>query len=228
MPAWKDYQEEAAEFFRSLDLEAETNVTVKGIRTEHDIDVLVKLDVAGFKVTWVVECKKWKTAVTKLHVFALREIVSDLGADRGIILCEVGFQSGAVEAANLTNVQVISLSALAVSSRDAVYAARLRTLYDRTEACRAKYWEVPKDVRIEKGLRPGFGGENLYSGARIVDALDNILSRAFRGVYPIHLDPFYFADISLPERLDSYEDVVNALEPLLIELEDKLAAVDAV
>jgi hypothetical protein len=29
MPAWKDYQEEAAEFFRSLGLEAETNVTVK-------------------------------------------------------------------------------------------------------------------------------------------------------------------------------------------------------
>jgi restriction system protein len=226
MPAWKDYQEEAAEFFRSLGLQAETDVVVKGIRTEHDVDVLVKLDVAGFKVTWVVECKHWKTAVTKLHVFALREIVSDLGADRGIILCEVGFQSGAVEAANLTNVQVTSLAALSMSSRDAVYAARLRTLYDRTAACRERYWEIPKGVRIKKGLRPYFGSEDLYSGARIVDASNAVLSRAFRGIYPIHVDAFEYAGIALPERLDNHEDVVRALEPLLTELEAKLASVD--
>jgi restriction system protein len=226
MPDWKDYQEETAEFFRSLGLEAETDVTVKGIRTAHDIDVLVKLDVAGFKVTWVVECKNWKAAVSKLHVLGLREIVSDLGADRGIILCEVGFQSGAVEAANLTNVQVTSLANLAVSSSDAIFAARLRSLYDRTEACRERYWEIPKATRIEKGLRPDFGDENPYSGARIVDAANNILSQAFRGVYPIHLDPYDFAGISLPERFDNHEGVVSALEPLLCELEAKLAAVD--
>jgi hypothetical protein len=34
-------------------------------------------------IVWIVECKHWKTAVSKLHVLDLREIVSDIGADRG-------------------------------------------------------------------------------------------------------------------------------------------------
>ena len=159
---WKQYQEEAAEFFRSIGLDASTDVTVNGVGTKHDIDVLVTMDVAGFEVRWIIECKHWKTAVSKLHVMALREIVADLGADRGIILCEAGFQSGAVEAANLTNVLVTSLAALSVSSKEAIYAARLRELYDRTEACRLRYWDIPKDVRIEKGLRFDIGDGHTY------------------------------------------------------------------
>ncbi|MBT3627065.1 MAG: restriction endonuclease, partial [Rhodospirillaceae bacterium] len=84
--AWKEYQEEAASFFRSLGLDASTDVTVKGVRTTHDIDVLVKSEYVGFEIVWIVECKCWKTPVSKSHVLALREIVTDTGADRGILL----------------------------------------------------------------------------------------------------------------------------------------------
>ena len=83
---WNDYQEEVAAFFRSLGLEAQTNVTLKGVRTKHDVDVLVKSHHAGFDITWVVECKFWNSKVSKLHVLALREIVTDVGVDRGILL----------------------------------------------------------------------------------------------------------------------------------------------
>jgi restriction system protein len=98
---WCDYQEETAAFFRSLGLDAQTNVTVQGVRTQHDIDVLVKMHHAGFDVTWAIECKHWKSKVSKLHVVGLRSIVQEIGADRGILLCEAGFQSGAIEAAQL-------------------------------------------------------------------------------------------------------------------------------
>lgn len=226
MTSWKNYQEEAADFFRSLGLSASTDVTLSGVRTKHDVDVLVKLEFAGFEATWIIECKYWKTAVTKLHVLALREIVSDLGADRGIILCEAGFQLGAVEAANLTNVQVTSLAVLTVSSKDAIYAARLRDVYDRTESCRARYWDIPKDVRIERGLRPEVGGEFGYSGARVIEAASELLARAFRGLYPIETDSMHrFTVPGLPERFHSDKDVVAALEPLLSDLETKLASV---
>lgn len=55
--AWKDYQEEAAAFFRELGLDAQTDVTIQGVRTTHDVDVLVKSHHVGFDVTWIVECK---------------------------------------------------------------------------------------------------------------------------------------------------------------------------
>ena len=84
MAEWDEYQEETAEFFRSIGLEASTNVRLQGVRTSHDIDVVVRSNLFGFDLLWVIECKHWKEAVSKLHVLALREIVTDLGADRGI------------------------------------------------------------------------------------------------------------------------------------------------
>jgi restriction system protein len=220
--SWNDYQEEACSFFRSLGLSASTNVALRGVRTSHNVDVLVKSSHLGFDVTWIVECKQWKTPVTKLHVLALREIVSDTGADRGILLCEAGFQSGATEAANLTNVQVTSLAALTASTRTDILAMRLRELYDRVEMCNELYWNIPKDVRIEKGLRAEVG-EMGYSGARVVDACRDVLSRAFRGRYPIESrDAASMILADFPDTLDSPEQVVQALEPLVADLEGRL------
>lgn len=48
MTAWRDYQEEAAAFFRSIGLSAETDKTIIGVRTSHDVDVLVKSQHYGF------------------------------------------------------------------------------------------------------------------------------------------------------------------------------------
>jgi restriction system protein len=224
MPAWKDYQEEAAEFFRSLGLEAETDFTFEGVRTKHDIDVLVKLHHHGFDITWVVECKYWKEPVSKVHVLALRQIVIEIGADRGILLCEVGFQSGAVEAANLTNVQVTSLANLRVSASAGVDAMRLRELYDRIENCNDRYWEIPKDKRIADGLRPDVG-EAAYSGATVIGACRDTLSRALRGMYPFHCEALAgFMYAQFKDEFRSAEQVIAVVEPMITELEGRLTA----
>jgi restriction system protein len=219
---WKEYQEEAASFFRSLGLEAHTDVAVKGVRTTHDVDVLVKSHHVGFEITWLVECKHWKTRVSKLHVLALREIVADVGADRGILLSEAGFQSGAIEAANLTNVQVTSLAEVSASARNDIYAMRLRELFDRIEECNDRYWDIPKDQRIEYGLRPEVG-EWAYSGARIIELCRDLLSRAIRGLYPFKTEALTaLVTPGLPEQFNLPEEVVAVVEPLVSELEQKL------
>lgn len=225
--AWKEYQEEVASFFRSLGLDASTDVTVEGVRTTHDIDVLVKSHHVGFEITWLVECKHWKTRVSKLHVLALREIVADVGADRGILLSETGFQSGAIEAANLTNIQVTSLAEVSATARSDIYAMRLRELYDRIEDCSNRYWDIPKDHRIEHGLRPDVG-EWAYSGARIIELCRDLLSRAFRGLYPVKSRELAaLVTPGLPEYFNSPEEVVAAVEPTVVELEKKLDAYEA-
>jgi restriction system protein len=227
MPDWKDYQEEAAEFFRSLGLDANTDVTIQGVRTKHDVDVLVKSHHYGFDVTWIIECKHWKEPVSKLHVLALREIITDVGADRGILLCEAGFQSGAVEAANLTNVQVTSLADLNVTAREQISAVRLRELYDRVEQCNVRYWEIPKDKRIEDDLRPEVQ-EVGYSGARIIDVCRDLLSRASIGRYPFRCEALasYFMPI-LQQDFLSATQVVQIVDALVHELEAKLTASEA-
>jgi hypothetical protein len=227
MPDWKDYQEEAAKFFRSLGLDASTDVTIQGVRTKHDVDVLVKSHHYGFDVTWIVECKRWKEPVSKLHVLAFREIVTDTGADRGILLAEAGFQSGAVEAANLTNVQVTSLAGLNVTAREQISAVRLRELHERVERCNARYWEIPKDKRIEDGLRPDFGNI-FYSGARIIDLCRDLLSRGSLGRFPFRSEELaVYLMPKLQQDFLSTTQVVQTVDELVQELETKLDASEA-
>lgn len=220
MPDWKDYQEEAAEFFRTLGLEANTDVTIQGVRTKHDVDVLVKSHHYGFDVTW-------KEPVSKLHVLALREIVTDAGADRGILLSEAGFQSGAVEAANLTNVQVTSLADLSVTAREQISAVQLRELYERVERCNLRYWEIPKAKRIADDLRPDLA-EGGCSGPAVIDACRDILSRASLGRYPFSCEALarYFMP-RLQQDFPSATQVVHIVGDLVSELEAKLTASEA-
>lgn len=223
--AWQNYQEEAAVFFRSLGMDAQTDVTVQGARTTHDVDVLVKLRHVGFEVTWILECKCWQTPVNKLHVLALREIVADTGADRGILLSESGFQIGAKEAAALTNVHLQSLAQTEVAASAEVIAMRLAELNDRTQKCRGLYWELPKSLRIQHDLRPDSGASG-YSGDAVVKLAESTLLKAFRNVYPFEADYISRAGTSweFPEVLSSPEQVVAHLEPLVAALESKLIA----
>lgn len=220
---WKKYQEEVADFFRALGLDAQTNVTIIGTRTTHDVDVLVKSHQVGFDITWIAECKQWNSRVSKLHVLALREIVIDCGADRGILLAEKGFQSGAIEAAGLTNVHLSSLAKIRITASAEIFSMRLRDLYDRTEACRSRYWNISKDDRIDSGLRPDVGTFG-YSSTAIVKLVEDLLTKAFRGVYPIESDEILrlIAPI-LPSQFGSAELVVAAIEPLIADLEVKLS-----
>jgi len=225
---WSDYQEEAAEFFRSLGLEAATNVTIKGVRTSHDIDVLVKSRHAGFEITWIVECKHWKSRISKLHVLGLREIIADTGADRGVLLAENGFQSGAAEAAALTNVHLTSLSAARREASTEVFNMRLTELYDRVEKCRERYWDIPKGARIDYGLRPD-SYESGYSGAAIISLTEDILRKAFRGNYPFEADYMWrSAAHNKSDIFNSVEETIGFLEPVIHTLESKLDACVAV
>lgn len=222
MKPWKKYQEDAATYFRSLGLEALTDETIEGVRTKHDIDVLVKSHHVGFDIKWIVECKLWKTPVTKLHVLALREIVADVGADRGIILSESGFQSGAEEAANLTNVQLTSLDEVRKIARNSFNAMHLRELYDRVEMCRKRYWNISKSDRIQAGLRPDFG-EYSYSSTRAIDCCSDLLARAFRGNYPFQSGSLeIFARFGNDKNFESPEEIIEIVEGLTKELEGRL------
>lgn len=228
---WKDYQNQAAHFFRSLGLEAETEVTIQGARTKHDVDVLVKSHHVGFDVTWIVECKHWQSKVSKLHVLALREIVSDTGADRGILLAESGFQSGAFEASILTNVQLTSLADVENSASHAINSMRLRDLFDRLMRCKEDYWEIPKSMRIESGLRTDY--EIGYSGNWAIQIGESLMVKGFRGEYPLDPDELHqkvsreLVGIAIPKSIESPNDLISLVDPLVKNLEIKIKACKA-
>jgi restriction system protein len=233
MTAWSNYQEEVAEFFRELGLDAKTNQTIQGVRTRHAIDVLVRIRYAGLEMTWLVECKAWSSAVPKEKVFALRTIVEDTGADRGFVMAENGYQSGALEAARLTNILLTSLADLKETLSFELGTSRLKTLLPRLEVCRRRYWDIDKNDRIEHDLRHDVG-EPGYSGARVIQAVENTLTRALLFGFPVAYDQTdsVFAAFGIPQdqvkigdvgAIGSPGELFDVLHKELAELEQRLA-----
>ena len=109
---WKEYQNNAASFFKGLGLSASVERGVDGARGTHEIDVFVEGKAYGVPFIWVVECKAWKSNIPKEKVMALSSIVQDVGADRGFLLSEIGFQSGAIKATKNSNITLTSLEDL--------------------------------------------------------------------------------------------------------------------
>lgn len=105
---WRHYQDEVAAFFKRQGCHVEVEEIVQGVRGKHEVDVHVKFLRSGIECTWIVECKLWKSKVPKEKVMALKSIVDDVGADRGIIVSEKGFQSGALDAVRNTNITLVT------------------------------------------------------------------------------------------------------------------------
>jgi hypothetical protein len=138
---WREYQAEVAEFLRGLGLEASTDEQLQGVRAVHDVDVVVRGQRVGLHQLWLVECKHWSRPVGKVHVAALAEIVRDVGADRGLLLSESGFQAGAIRLAERSQVTLTSQEELRERSTGelllltlAGFRRRLALLAERVDA----------------------------------------------------------------------------------------------
>lgn len=223
MAEWSEYQEEIAAFFRTLGFESSTNVRVEGTRTSHNVDVLVRPYIAGMDVLWIVECKLWKSRINKEHVFALRQIISDIGADRGFLMAESGFQRGAFEAAVSTNVRLSSLEELVALTSGEISMFKLRSIADRTEVCWNRYWNLPKYLRVEWGLRPDVLQSDGYRATTIMEDVTAAIGIALRGQFPmvgVNRLPGTLQGSSI--SAESPDDLVGYVEPLISDLEARL------
>ncbi|MBR1169149.1 restriction endonuclease [Bradyrhizobium liaoningense] len=89
-----------------MHVETEKNVTT--VRELVEIDVYAEEVSDGRKNIILCECKHWKSAVPKTIVHAFRTVVGDFGANKGYIISSAGFQSGAHEAAQNTNIELVT------------------------------------------------------------------------------------------------------------------------
>jgi len=141
---WQDYQHQAARFFRSLGLTAEVEIDVTGARGVHELDVYVEGAFHGIEFKWAVECKAWKTNVSKEKVLAFGSIIQDIGADRGFLLSETGFQSGAIRTAQKTNITLTSLEDLAETSEEQAVDAAIGGMSWRAQKARNRLRLIKK------------------------------------------------------------------------------------
>ena len=236
-PAWYEYQEKVKDFLNEQpQVTAETNVKVPGVRIFHDIDVVANFTALGAPITWFIECKLWKTKVPIEKVLTLRTIVDEAGADRGLLIAENGFQSGAVQAAENTNVELITFDdfkrrvlADAAISRLTEYIARLAVISHR-------YWQHSKTVRKDYDLR--LDPYSMYGGMvyahypirHVLAAASHVIDRTQLRIFPV--SPGKELYLSYPQALvgeatiNSVPEAVRWLEANVQEMEKRMDAAE--
>ncbi|MDI5891098.1 restriction endonuclease [Halomonas rhizosphaerae] len=219
---WYQFQEVICEHFRALGADAQTNVTVEGVRTNHDVDILVRTKFLGQDITWVVEAKFWNSKVNKSHVLALRAIVDDIGADRGFIVSKKGFQSGATEAAQSSNVNLKTFEELKSETKDMVEGEIIKMYSKRLYLLEDRYWSHSKSLRIKYGLREDVWDYSMnFSGQLILAAARKAIMAAEDFRYPIVIESHQKEQQGQPV-VHNFQQLQNWLNLNLNYFEEKL------
>jgi hypothetical protein len=187
-----------------MGFEATIEAVIEGARGKHEIDVWVVGTVHGVRFKWVIECKDWKTNVPKEKVLALMAIVQDVGADKGFLLSEVGFQSGALRVSQNTNITLTSLADLQEAAQQSLQQGAAAKLHWRMTQVKQQLWRLHKetDDYMSEYMRPM--GEIAFLDLAIEDAL--------RGKFPT-----IYAVRGNDERLEamSWDDLIQKASELL-------------
>jgi hypothetical protein len=101
--AWQSYENLTEVIFQSFlfqkqvpNLSVERNVTLKGKKTSHEIDIYWRFEVGGVEIRIIVQTKNWDRPIEQLHLLAFSDILHDLpGQPRGIFVTRSGYQAGA-------------------------------------------------------------------------------------------------------------------------------------
>jgi restriction system protein len=213
---WSQYQQDVAKFFQSLGIPASTDVLLEGVRGRHAVDVVARPTLAGQQLLWIVECKLWKSRIPKEKVLALQGLVQDVGADRGYLMAENGYQRGALSMARLSNINLESLSDLRETAQIDLDTLALRNELQRAVRLQHRYWAIGKAQRIASGLRPDVGLPG-YSARAVLEEVIEGIGAALSAGYPVRfLDlprpPAQFGIESLGTPAELLKRVVDALD----------------
>ncbi|HEV7487032.1 MAG TPA: restriction endonuclease [Thermoanaerobaculia bacterium] len=222
--AWQSYQDETAEFFRSLGFTASVEAVLEGARGKHKIDVLVEFTHAGVVTRWIIECKCWKSSIPKEKVLALQSITQDVGADRAFLLSEKGFQSGAVRVARNTNVALTNLEDLQANARDFALQSKLQAVVRRFAIVNKPVSEFLIGEDGRPSPPPGTSFEEVLEIAADLFMLRIGLPQAFAGQFPItlasqphHRHGEHVASHDLAEFVSRAEEILASVEQRMDE-----------
>lgn len=183
--AWRDYQEKAAELLRKMGFTATVEEVLEGARGKHAVDVVARTTLGGVPVTWIVECKHWKTPVPKAHVLTLAQIAQDTGADRAVLLSQKGFQAGAINVSHKSNVLLTSLEELETAAADSIAELSIRRTLLRVKTLEKELQEILFDYGPRVPPPPEMDETITLLGACLEVTLAVVASQT--GRFPIRL-----------------------------------------
>jgi len=176
---WRDLENTVADILRECGMAVQQQVNVPLPRGSVDLDVLAEEIIEGITSKIVCECKDWRTNVPREKVHAFRTVMDETGANRGYIISRVGFQIGAIEAANATNAELLTFEQFQERYFDKWIARRCRDIEDAIGNFNVYY---------EPLGRPGY---HALENDEARSAYDQVWEHyAFAGIMLMHFSPY--------------------------------------
>jgi hypothetical protein len=91
-------------------IEVKHNKKLKGLKTFHQIDVFWKFKLGDIEYTTIVQAKDWDQLISKGEMLKFKAVLDDIpNQPRGVFVTSTGYQSGALEVAKASGIQVYTL-----------------------------------------------------------------------------------------------------------------------
>ncbi|MCL2717628.1 MAG: restriction endonuclease [Lachnospiraceae bacterium] len=192
--------------------------------TRHEIDVYYDFVLNGHIHRVLIECKDWKTKVSKDMVMILAEKTDDIPNSIGIIISTNGFQKGASEYAKYKGIELLSNSKLSLLSKSLV--ARLGILFPDESVQGEPFWTIMEESDgklTSRYINVGYGaGVDLFLSKKIALEILKCHTKncVVRGVSRYHLKAIVgfvkIANKNINLFLFDSEEVLS-VEPKMIE-----------
>jgi restriction endonuclease Mrr len=104
---WKDLQNRAGLILKQAGFEVDVEKSVGTVRGVVEIDIFAIDKMQSPEIIYLCECKYWDVNIPQAQIHAFRTVVADYGANFGIFISKLGFQKGAYEAAEKTNIRLV-------------------------------------------------------------------------------------------------------------------------
>jgi hypothetical protein len=105
---WRDLQNQVAQILLECGFNVEVTKVITTARGEVEIDVFAEDPTQTPPNIYLCECKHWDSNVPKREIHAFRTVLSDFGANWGLVISKKGFQPGAFQAAEHTNLKLLN------------------------------------------------------------------------------------------------------------------------
>lgn len=97
-PKWKRFEEAVASIQKNIAPGARIthDEKIKGKSgTDRQIDIAIRYNIGQYEILVITDCKDWKNPVDITDVGQFVDMVEDVGANKGALICNAGFTEGA-------------------------------------------------------------------------------------------------------------------------------------
>lgn len=227
---WQDLELSVARILSESGLRTERGKLLTTVRGSVEVDVYAEDQSITPPVVTLVECKHWKSAIPQTIVHAFRTTVVDSGANVGFIVSLRGFQSGAVNAAELTNIHLVDwyvFQSLFAERWYRNYAVRqmegeLDPLFEYTEPINSRIFR--KADALPGSAKKEFGRlRDKHSAVGMLLPLFFFAGGTLAGMPDVKMP-----DLPLGQRLTSDRRAATGLPPEILDAQTLRALLEAV